>query len=142
MPAPLINTVGCATGTRVGAGHVVAGYRSPSNGKTAVKDVRQGVRDVVKAVTGLAKKKDVKREANDNPAPPTRNKDHPNQWASRGGGPLVCLGLDLQRLVCPPHELRLHALQFGQRGVPCNRLSGIGRHIRLVLNEVEQDQIR
>ena len=29
MPAPLINTVGCATGTRVGAGHVVAGYDLP-----------------------------------------------------------------------------------------------------------------
>ena len=56
-----------------------------------VKDVRQGVRDAVKdtvnAVTGLGNRRTKKRSRRSS-------------------------GLDLQRLVRPADELRLHALQF------------------------------
>ena len=53
--------------------------------RQTVKDVRQGVRDVVKAVTGLGNETEAKQEANNENTPlRTRNKDHPNQWASRG----------------------------------------------------------
>src|SRR3954467_10993108 len=114
MPAPLINTVGCATATTLGQ------PTSPQVVHCCVL-FQQRWSTALRTSSALSQAK-------------------LGWWDSSTSGPhegeaTGLSGLDLQRLVCPPDEFRLHALQFRQRRVARDRFPGIGRHVRIVLNE-------